>query len=173
MILDASFVLSGLSSDKRIYHLGALAKNSEKLRMLQINNYRILDSLAHLNGSLQTLMENLKKANHEWPLLRQSQMLKNKNGHLDLTKLEAATRKGVYCYGENKSIRHMRSIKQIPKIEAFKDLLNQDGISQKDYNFAKYFWQLFETEDLVHYCGIYCLVGRQQLIFFTKNLLYQ
>ena len=45
---DGALILAGLDKNPKLHHIGGLAKNSQKLRVLSLNSYRVFDSLAHL-----------------------------------------------------------------------------------------------------------------------------
>ena len=69
----------------------------EHFRMIKFNSFTLLDSLAFLQSSLSQLAEELKDSNHDYPILRQSDIVKTK-GYFDKEKFEMVLQKGFFPY---------------------------------------------------------------------------
>jgi hypothetical protein len=65
-------VVQGLRKDPRIRRLEALPRNSEKFRTLDLNCYRFLDSMSFLDGSLASVVEDLRSSKHKFRILDQA-----------------------------------------------------------------------------------------------------
>ena len=160
---DMSFVLPGLSL-KGVRNPHAIPKNSQQLLMVAFNCYKVVDSLGHLSTGLGELMENLKKSGHDFPILRQSSLVKSidaesKKEYLDEEKFEIAKQKGYFCYAFAESIAKCKGQKSIPEREVFKDLLGgESGITEKQHEFAKKSFDVFGCETLYCYMQLYCFI---------------
>ena len=93
---DFHFIVKSLSK-KDIKNLYILPYNMENFRMVRFNSIMLLDSLAFLPSSLAKLSEDLKLSSHDYPLLRNSQLVQS-NGIFDQEKFEMTLKKGFFCY---------------------------------------------------------------------------
>ena len=76
-----------------------------------------------------------------------------KDGY-DEDKIKLLTRKGVYPYEYTSSFKSLE-VQELPSIEDFYSSLNDEGISEKDYQHAQRVWNTFEIENLGGYCDLY------------------
>ena len=100
-----------------------------------------LDSMKFQASSLDALVKNLQK----------EQLVHTKNIFGDQTDLLA--RKGVYPYEFMDSFDKFNQ--QLPSKEAFFSKLNNEGISDKDYEHAKNIWKTFEMKTMAEYHDLY------------------
>ena len=66
--------MGGLNDD-RLRRTSVLAFNSNKMRCLTFNIFRLQDSLHHLSGGLGTLVSVLEKSGHNFDLLKKASFL--------------------------------------------------------------------------------------------------
>ena len=69
-------------------------------------------------------------------------------------KLSLLVRKGVYPYEYMDSPKKLKETELPPK-EAFYSRLNDEGISDEDYEHARKVWETFEMQDLEDYQNLY------------------
>ena len=69
-------------------------------------------------------------------------------------KLDLMSKKGVYSYDFMDSMEKFE-IKELPKIEEFYSTLNEEHISEKDYNHAKEVWNAFRIKNMGEYHDLY------------------
>jgi hypothetical protein len=93
---DFHFLVKAISK-KNVKNLYVLPYNMEHFRMIKFNSFTLLDSLAFLQSSLSQLAEELKDSNHDYPILRQSDIVKTK-GYFDKEKFEMVLQKGFFPY---------------------------------------------------------------------------
>lgn len=82
---------------KKITNIYVLPHNSEKFRMIKFNSFMFLDSLAFLQASLSQLSDDLKDSGHDYPIIKQSDIVKT-DGFFDKEKYEMILQKGYFCY---------------------------------------------------------------------------
>ena len=69
-------------------------------------------------------------------------------------KLGLLTRKGIYPYEYMNSSEKLKETKLTPR-EAFYSRLNDEGISDEDYEHARKVWETFEMKNLEDYHNLY------------------
>ena len=104
---------------------------------------RFIDSFKFMATSLDSLVNNLPK-----------DVFNNVKRHYAEDKLSLLTRKGVYPYEYMDSSEKLKETKLPPK-EAFYSRLNDDGISDEDYEHAREIWKTFEMKNLEDYHNLY------------------
>ena len=83
-----------------------LAKNSEKFRTLTLGKFKIQDSLEHIYGSLDALVQDLNQtSNFTFPILQQMERYKKIPAHQKSKALKLLKRKGVFCYEHFQSLQ--------------------------------------------------------------------
>ena len=97
-------------------------------------------SMGHLPASLRSLMENLKNSNHEFKILRQSQLMQSidENGKtfLDENKFQSAQEKNFFCYDFATSVEKVKNYNGLPPIEDWKDTLTgKVSVTDEEYRF--------------------------------------
>ena len=114
-------------------------KDSRKIDVKR--DIRFIDSFRFMSSSLSSLVDNLD----EFPIL--SKYFKGR-------KLELLRRKGVYPYDYVDCLGKLDE-QQLPPIEEFYSHLNDEGISQEDYQHAQNVWQEFEIKSMRDYHDLY------------------
>ena len=69
-------------------------------------------------------------------------------------KLDLMSKKGIYPYDFMDSMEKFE-IKELPKIKDFYSTLNEEHISEKDYNHAKEVWNAFRIKNMGEYHDLY------------------
>ena len=126
-----------------------IATNSEKFISVQIGNLRILDSCQFLPGSLDSLVENLKRDG-------ENKFVHTRRHFEDPAKFRMILRKGVYPY-EYMSSRDKFSESQLPPRESFYSKLTQSECSVEDYEHAQLVWKTFGLRNMQEYHDLYLL----------------
>jgi hypothetical protein len=93
---DFHFLVKSLSK-RDVKNLYVLPYNMENFRMIKFNSFMLLDSLAFLQSSLSQLADELKDSNHDYPILRQSDIVKTR-GYFDNEKFNMVLQKGFFPY---------------------------------------------------------------------------
>jgi hypothetical protein len=93
---DFHFLVKALSK-RDVKNLYVLPYNMENFRMIKFNSFMLLDSLAFLQSSLSQLADELKESNHDYPILRQSNIVKTR-GYFDNEKFSMVLQKGFFPY---------------------------------------------------------------------------
>lgn len=129
--------------------LNAIPLNTEKFKIMKLNDITLMDSMSFVNDSLERLVDNLKASNHDFNLLRT--WLGDDDDKLDLL-----TRKGVYPYEYMDSLDRLAETK-LPPPKAFASKLSLlDSASPEDYAHAQKVWEAFDCQNLEDYTQLYC-----------------
>jgi hypothetical protein len=107
---------------------------------------RFIDSLAFLSTSLEKLVDNLK--------LDGLTSFKHTERHFGADKLDLVSRKGVFPYEYIKSLDVLDEL-QLPPKAAFYSRLNEEGISDAEYDHAQRVWSTFDMKTLRDYQNLY------------------
>ena len=118
---------------------------------------RFVDSLKFMNSGLATLASNLPK-----------NKFKNLEERFNGKQLELAKRKGVFPYDWFDSIEKLKH-ERLPPIEDFYSMLNEEGISQEEYDFALEVWKQFNCQTFKDYLELYCLIDTLLLADIFEN----
>ena len=147
---DSHLLISSISKKmERIKILTAIPLNTEKFKTIRINNLELKDSMSFLDGSLEKLVETLKRSNHKFPLMRKI--------FRDPGQRELLLSKGIYPYEFCESIEKLRNQVVIPPHSAFYSRLSLKNVSDKDYQHAKTVWKKFECKNMLDYTQIYVI----------------
>ena len=106
---------------------------------------RFLDSFKFMASSLAGLVENLKKSGLDKFVYLKKEFRE---------KFELLTQKGIYPYDYMNNFENF-SEKQLPAKEDFYSKLNDCGVSEEDYNYAKMIWEKFNLKNLGEYHDLY------------------
>ena len=106
---------------------------------------RFLDSFKFMASSLAGLVENLKKSGLDKFVYLKKEFRE---------KFELLTQKGIYPYDYMNSFEKF-SERQLPSKEDFYSKLNDCGVSEEDYNYAKMIWGKFDLKNLGEYHDLY------------------
>ena len=134
-----------------------LPKNTEKFRTLTLGRFKIQDSLEHMPASLDALVKDLNQSsNHAFPILQQMDRYRKLSTRDKSRGLKLLTRKGVFCYEHFQSLDQMKQAKNLPSLKDFYSELNEEVISESDYNFAKKVFRFFKCQNMADYMMLYC-----------------
>ena len=124
--------------------INAIPNNMEKYMAFMLGNHLVfLDSLQFMNSSLDKLVSNLPKDDLKYT----SKTFKGK-------RLELMMRKGVYPYDFMDCFEKFNQ-KELPKKEDFYSILNDQHISDEDYQHAKKVWNAFKCKNMGQYHDLY------------------
>ena len=124
--------------------IAVIPNNMEKYMSFMLGNHLVfLDSFQFMSSSLDKLVSNLPKEELKYT----SQTFKGK-------RLELMTRKGVYPYDYMDSFEKFNQ-KELPKKKEFYSILNDEHISDEDYQHAKKVWNVFKCKNMGQYHDLY------------------
>ena len=159
---EAGLLVQNLHSVReRVWLTTAIPLNTQRLKMLRINNLIFLDSLSFLPMSLEKVGAMLLSSSHSWPLMRQRKWgtLFDENNAVDEEEcLSLLWRKGCYPYRWLRSVDCLHATKALPVREEFFSDIGDQPISEEDYSHAQKVWTLFRCRDMYDYTLLYNLV---------------
>ena len=124
--------------------INAIPNNMEKYMAFMLGDHLVfLDSFQFMSSSLDKLVSNLPKDDLKYT----SQAFKGR-------RLELMTRKGVYPYDYMDSFEKFNQ-KELPTKEDFYSILNDQHISDEDYQHAKKVWNVFKCKNIGQYHDLY------------------
>jgi hypothetical protein len=124
-----------------------IAQNFEKYMCIDVGNFRFLDSFAFMSSSLDTLAKNLLKDGEE-------NFKHTLNGDYTKEQKKLLLKKGIYPYEYMDSFAKFDET-EFPPIEAFYSQLNEENITQEDYEFGKLVYKTFNCKNLGDYHDLY------------------
>ena len=140
-----------------------MVSNSQNIRTLSFNSFKMMDSIEHLPCKLSTLAVELNKPgqSHNFSIFKQSKLIKkflpkkiSKSEYNSKIKL-LTSGKGVYPYYECSDGKKMKKVLNFPSIDKFYNDLTHSECSEKDYKFGKNVWKSFQCKNLYRYTQIY------------------
>ena len=170
---DASFVVQALSKSDEVKRLFLIAENSEKFKAMSINSVLVfVDSLQHLPSSLDALTQNLLHGTNGSLQLAKQRLLHltdycHRKGYSD-EKFQLLLRKGVYPYSYMTSPEKLQE-KKLPTRDQFYDVLQEQDISEADYNHAASMWRVFGIKNLKEYTAHYLALDLLLLADIMQN----
>lgn len=173
---DFHFIIEALKNftSSQVRRLDVLPYNTEHFRVIKFNSFAFNDTLAFLQSSLSQLSEDLSKTDHDYPILKQTYLVK-KNGKFDKVRFQAVLGKSFFPYEYCTSLELMKATTSLPPREAFYSSLSEETITEEDYTFAKKVWSMYGCQNLVDYTEVYCKIDTILLaeIFqkFRKDML--
>ena len=145
-----------LMFNKKKLMLQAIPLNTQKFKVLRLNNVTLLDSMSFLNDSLERLVDNLKISNHPFTIVRQWLPKDDER--------ELIMRKGVYPYEYMTSMEKLQD-KQLPPRAAFASKLSgTTEATVNDYDHAKKVWSVFKCNNLEDFSRLYVRADCYQLM---------
>ena len=124
-------------------NINAIPNNMEKYMAFMLGNHlTFIDSFQFMSSSLDKLVSNLPKE----ALKYTSQTFKNE-------KLDLMSKKGVYPYDFMDSFEKFNE--KLPSKEDFYSILNDEHITDKDYQHAQTVWDAFSLENMGEYHDLY------------------
>jgi len=159
---DSHFLMQAVSQLKEEIEISAIPLNTQKFKVLYINNLILLDSTAFLGASLSSLVDTLCASNHAFNILQQWNKLRVKSpndndGFLPICpkKLKKVQQKGIYPYSFATSIEKLTNQKSLPNKEEFFNILTNSNISDSEYSEAQETYELFECSNMMEYTILY------------------
>ena len=139
---DKSYV--NKNGERKDLKINAIPNNMERYMAFMLgDNLTFIDSFQFMSSSLDKLVSNLRKED-----------LKYTSTAFYGYKLDLMSKKGVYPYDFMDSMEKFEN-KELPKIEEFYSTLNEEHISEKDYNHAKEVWNAFSIKNMGEYHDLY------------------
>ena len=119
-----------------------IATNTEKYMSFSLGNLRFIDSLNFLLNSLEKVVDGCD----EFPIMEKLMPEENKR--------QLLLKKGVYPYEYMDSFERFDET-QLPEKEKFYSSLNDEGITDEEYERAKQVWETFGCRNLGDYHNLY------------------
>lgn len=133
-----------------------IPKSSEKFSAIFINKfYGLLDSMAFLAGSLDSLINSLPE-DHSYSILKQSTFVKTKVHHQNAFKV--LFQKWKFPYELAQSIEDLENMTDFPEIDSFFNTLRGETISQEDHASSLKLFKMFNFNNMREYLEVYCLL---------------
>ena len=130
--------------EKQDLNINAIPNNMEKYMAFMLGNHlTFIDSFQFMSSGLDKLVSNLPKDD----LIYTSKAFKGK-------RLDLMSRKGVYPYDYMDSFEKF-SEKELPTKDQFYSILNDQHITDDEYNHAKEVWNTFMIRTLGDYHDLY------------------
>ena len=124
--------------------INVIPNNMEKYMAFMLgNNLTFIDSFQFMSSSLDKLVNNLPKEDLKYT----SKVFKGK-------RLDLMSKKGVYPYDYMDSFEKFDQ-EELPKKEDFYSILNDQNISDKEYDHAKNVWKKFKLKNMGQYHDLY------------------
>ena len=124
-------------------NINVIPNNMEKYLAIMLGNHlKFIDSFQFMSSSLDKLVSNLPK-----------ESLKYTSKRFNGKKLDLMTRKGVYPYDYMESFNKFNE--QLPAKEDFFSILNNEHITDEDYNHALKVWKTFSLKNMGEYHDLY------------------
>lgn len=144
---DIQFIIQKLDKINQgvTYVIGKTGERIMSMNLLR-NRYIVMDSLNHLQSSLSSLVEILKKSGK--PLIHTQRCWQNE-------RIELLSRKGVFPYSFLTNSNVLTSTVNLPPADAFYDELTEKTIDIEDYKHAERVWNHFKCKNLMDYMKLY------------------
>ena len=124
-------------------NINAIPNNMEKYMAFMLGNHlTFIDSMQFMSSSLEKLVSNLPNEAFKYT----SQEFKGK-------KLDLMARKGIYPYDYMDSFDKFNE--QLPSKGAFYSILNNEHITDEDYQHAQTVWKKFKLSNMGQYHDLY------------------
>ena len=157
-----------LMFDGKPVRLQAVPLNTQRFKILKINNVTLMDSMSFLNDGLDKLVDNLKQSNHPFPLTRQ--------WIADEQQLDLLMRKGCYPYDYMTHMGRLEETRLPPPAAFASPLTGSTTASEADYAHAQRVWDTFGCRNLRDYSELYVMADCYQLleaIVELRNTLFE
>ena len=129
--------------EEKQMNINAIPNNMEKYMAFMLGNHlTFIDSFQFMSSSLEKLVSNLPREAFKYT----SQIFKGK-------KLDLMSRKGVYPYDFMNSFDKFNE--KLPLKEKFYSILNDEHISNEDYQHAQTVWEEFSLKTMGEYHDLY------------------
>ena len=149
---DAHLLMSSFGKFKK-RRIQCIPNNNERYLSVSSGGLRFIDSFQFMSSSLEKLVSNMyNESKDQFKLMA-------KEFEMDC---EFLLRKGVYPYDYVDSPEKLHETALPPK-EAFYSQLNEENITDEDYNYASFVWNHFSCRTLGDYHDLYLKVDVIQL----------
>ena len=129
--------------EEKQMNINAIPNNMEKYMAFMLGNHlTFIDSFQFMSSSLEKLVSNLSK-----------ESLKYTSKSFKGEKLDLMVRKGVYPYDYMDSFEKFNH--KLPSKEDFYSILNDQHISNEDYEHAQNVWNKFSLKNMGDYHNLY------------------
>ena len=133
----------GMLKNKEI---NCIPNNTEKYISFSIEKLDFIDSLQFMNASIERLVSNLSKNGADmFAVLRK---------HTEAEKVQLLLRKGVYPYDYMDSGKKIDK-ETLPSQECFYSILNDEHVSDADYDHATRVFEAFSCQNMGDYHDFY------------------
>ena len=124
--------------------INAIPKNMEKYMALMLGNHlNVIDSFQFISSSLDKLVSNLPK-----------ELFKYTSEEFTGDKLSLMSQKGVYPYDYMDSFEKFDQT-ELPTKELFNSVLNDQHITNEEYDHARKVWETFDIKAMGEYHDLY------------------
>ena len=132
--------------EEKEMNINIIPNNMEKYLSIMLGKHlTFIDSFQFMSSSLDKLVSNLPKESFKYTSKR--------FGGWEGEKLDLMTRKGVYPYDYMDSFDKFNE--QLPTKEDFFSILNNEHITDEDYNHALKVWKTFSLKNMGEYHDLY------------------
>ena len=170
MSYDSNFILGHLNQ-KQIKKVSGIPYNTNKLRVINLGNWTLLDSYQLLSGSLAELADDLAKSDDcEFNLIKQAK-LAHSNEQLNLL-----LRKNVYPYEWVRSVEQLKLSAVLPTRAEFFSSIKQSTISEEDYQHGQNVFSQFSCKNMLEYTELYCKLDTlllAEIMFSFRELIFK
>ena len=130
--------------EKQDLNINAISNNMEKYMVFMLGNHlTFIDSFQFMSSNLDKLVSNLPKDD----LIYTSKAFKGK-------RLNLMSQKGVYPYDFMDSFEKFNQ-RELPNKDQFYGILNDQHITDDEYDHAKKFWKTFNIKTMREYHDLY------------------
>ena len=130
--------------EKQDFNINAIPNNMEKYMAFMLSNHlTFINSFQFMSSSLDKLVSNLPKDD----LIYTSKAFKGK-------RLDLMSQKGVYPYNFMDSFENFNQM-ELPNKDQFYSILNDQHISNDEYDHAKKVWKTFNIKTMGEYHDLY------------------
>ena len=147
---DSHHLMQALVHSKRRHkNISGLGLNSEKMRTIQFGQFRFQDSMQFINSSLDSVVKDLTKSNHHFPLLKLAGMFQTDEQR------DLLTRKGVFPYELLTSVDRFEMMHTFPERADFYSSLSKSTPSEEDYQHGLRVFTTFKCKNMKEYMLLY------------------
>ena len=146
---DSHFLISNLNN-KSFGKCEIIPQNIEKFITFKLDSIQVLDSYQFLSESLDTLVNNLKQSNYDFPIT--CKLFEKYN--LNEEKKDLLFKKGIYPYEWMDNFSKF-DYKYLPNKNKFYSSLTSSHISDESYSHALKVWKIFDIKTMGQYHDFY------------------
>ena len=166
MSYDSNFILKHL--DVKGSSVKCMPYNSSKLRTLDLNRWKFLDSYQMLSGSLADLVNNLSQDERSFELVKQGLSISDEE-------VKLCTQKAAYPYEWVQSVEQLKNHREFPPYEAFYSELKGENISRAKYQEGLEIYESLKCKNMLEYTEFYCKLDTlllAEVMFSFRETIY-